>query len=134
MTIASVVSGKTYTGMGAAFVYMLSNGDWSMIGSPLIPTSPGITPKNNLNFGISVALFDNFIVVGCYPQFCGSSTCSTPEVVNVYSLSGTTITYLQTLKPPTSSAYIGFGLSVAINSNYIQVGARFASTLIDLKW
>ena len=124
--LADLISGVQYTHMGSAYIYQYSSGtnSWSQIGGTLQPVS---AKASYLGFGCSAALHNGVAVVGqtsLFQTIC-SSNCPTYESVQVYSISGSTVSYTQTLLAPTAS--IGFGMSVAVNDNYILVGAPNAS-------
>ncbi len=50
------------------------------------------------------------------------------EAAQIYTVSGTTVTFVQTLLATSSgSTNLGYGMSVTVNSNYVQVGAPYSS-------
>ena len=124
--LASVsVNSVSYLRMGAAFVYSYStsSNSWSQIGGQL----QSINADQYLGFGASVALHNGYAVVGQTGKpFCSGASCSTYESVQIYTLNGNTVTFEQTLLPGTAG--IGYGMSVAINDNYVIVGAPYADS------
>jgi hypothetical protein len=118
---------------GAAFVFVRSGTTWTQQ-AYLKPTAVGTTQAGD-EFGYSVAVSGNTVVVGAYPE--DSSTTginSTPDesasgagAAYVFVRSGTTWTQEAYLKPAavgTTQAGDIFGRSVAIDGDTLVVGAH----------
>jgi hypothetical protein len=112
---------------GTAYIFEQNgSGDWTQT------VKLGTTDANTSNFGISVAIHGNYIVVGSGATI--HAAASNNGAVYIYELIngtwGTEVsnetyrTETKRILPSISSHFDNFGTSVAIHGNYIVVGAR----------
>ena len=92
-----------------------------MLTATLLQTLNNPTPLESDNFGNSVAISGNTIVVGAYGDYSGAAGMW--GVGSTYIFDATSGTLLHTLNNPTPARQEYFGSSVAISGNTIAVGA-----------
>ena len=114
----------TNSEQGAVYVYLRSGSSWSLMQT--LTASDGASGDN---FGCSVVLNQNSMIIGAY----GKNAAAGNDVgaVYVFGRVGSLWTETQKLTPNDGQANSRFGMSVAINSNTIFVGASHASTPIS---
>ncbi len=101
---------------GSAYVFNATTG-------ALVATLVNPTPASFDNFGYSVAVFGNTVVVGAYSDDTGAS-----ESGSAYVFNATNGALLTTLVNPTPASNDQFGFSVAVSGNTVVVGARLDDT------
>jgi hypothetical protein len=99
------------TDAGTAYIFDATTGN-------LLHTLANPTPAAYDNFGNSVAISGNTVVVGAYKDDTGATDAGAAYIFNA-----TTGNLLRTLANPTPAASNGFGISVAISGNNVVVGA-----------
>ena len=102
--------------LGAVYIFVRSGSDWSLE-KKLIPSDGASSDQ----FGTSVSISGNTLVVGANGDDVGSN--SNQGSAYLFTRSGTTWTQQQKLTASDSAASDGFGVSVAIDSETIIVGA-----------
>ena len=102
---------------GAVYVYLRTGNTWTLM--QILTASDG--SANDL-FGHSVAINQNFLVVGAYKKDAGSNGLDMGAAY-VFLRNGSSWQQTQKLTPNDGQANFMFGTSVAINSNTIFVGA-----------
>lgn len=108
---------------GSAYVLKWTNGTWA-VQQKLYPytTAETYTSWTPLNFGRSVAIFEDWIAVGLpgydYPP-------NTDGLVRLYQREGTTWILRTTLVAPPASGQRKFGSSLAFTKNVLLVGAPY---------
>lgn len=105
------------TDAGSAYVYDIS----SMTPTVPILTLSNPSPAASDNFGISVAVSNNYVVVGANQDDTTSSNAGSAYVYDLSSM--TPANPIATLINPTPATNDTFGTSVAISGTYIVVGA-----------
>jgi hypothetical protein len=114
-----VVGAPAYTSSpGAAYVFTESNGVWTQV-AELTP-SDGV---NGLQFGISVGISGNTVVVGADSALAVNKAAAYVFVKPATGWTNMTQTAKLTSSDPTGGDF--FGDSVAISNNTIAVGARW---------
>ena len=107
---------------GSAYVYDLSSG------TPTTPihtlNDPAATSSDQ--FGYSVSVSGNYVVVGAYQDDTGATDAGSAYVYNLSS--GTPTTPIHTLNNPTPADYDHFGYSISVSGNYVVVGAYMDDT------
>jgi Ca2+-binding RTX toxin-like protein len=107
---------------GSAYVYDISSGVQATIDASII-TLVNPDPTNTDLFGDSVAVYGNYVVVGAYKDDPGAVNGA--GSVYVYDLTdGTPSTVTWTLTNPEIDTQDYFGYDVAIDGNYVIVGAQ----------
>ena len=114
---------------GKAFIYTIALPALTVTGQPVVLTPP----KSRGYFGQSVAISEDYVVVGaprsCDTQDTSSFSCDTHGTAYVYSLTGALI---QELYPTNSNSdYDRFGTDVSVSGDYIAVGAPEDSSMGD---
>jgi VCBS repeat-containing protein len=84
----------------------------------LVATLNNPAPSENDQFGISVAISGNTVVVGSWGEDAGATASGTAYVFNA-----TTGAIIRTLANPSPALEEGFGVSVAVSGNTAVVGA-----------
>src|SRR5205823_3142641 len=97
---------------GSAYVFNATTG-------ALIFTLNDPTPADYDDFGYSVAVTGNTVVVGAVGDDTGVGT----DVGSAYVFNATTGALVTTLNNPTPATYDDFGNSVAVSGNTVAVGA-----------
>ncbi|HVE56209.1 MAG TPA: FG-GAP-like repeat-containing protein, partial [Pyrinomonadaceae bacterium] len=118
MVVGARFDGTTASQAGAAYVFVLSGGNWTQQ-AVLLANDGAVADK----FGYSVAISENTIVVGSYND---DSPLSNAGSAYVYVRSGTTWTFQQKLTASDATADDEFGNAVGIVGETIVVGAHFA--------
>jgi hypothetical protein len=118
MTVGAYQDDMGATNAGSAYVYDVSNG------TPSVPVvslnNPGLLPGDN--FGYSVAISGNLMVVGAY--LLDVTGADQSGAAYVYDLGSSTPTVpLFTLNNPSPAANDGFGNAVSISGMRVVVGA-----------
>ncbi len=118
LTVGAYQDDMGATNSGSAYVYDVSNGTPSV---PLVSlNNPGLLPGDN--FGYSVAVSGNLMVVGAY--LLDANGADQSGAAYVYDLgSGTPTVPLFTLNNPSPAANDGFGNAVSISGVRVVVGA-----------
>src|SRR5690606_11885990 len=114
---------NTLSNAGSVYVYYKSDGVWTFQ-QKLVASDRGAGD----NFGASVAISGDYIVVRAYNEdedAGGSNTLSNAGSAYVFVRSGSTWSQQKKLVASDRAAGDAFGWSVAINGDYIVVGARF---------
>lgn len=106
---------------GATYVYLRTGNTWTLM--QILTASDGGQADY---FGTSVALNQNFLIVGAYKKDAGSNGLDMGAAY-VFTRSGNYWQEQQKLTPNDGQADFRFGTSVAINSNTIFVGAPNAT-------
>src|SRR5205807_2562117 len=96
---------------GSAYVFNATSG-------ALVATLNTPTPASNDDFGVSVAVSGNNVVVGALGDDTGAEDSGSAYVYNA-----TTGALLATLNNPTPASGDDFGVSVAVSGNIVVVGA-----------
>lgn len=104
---------------GTAFVFVLESGSW-LQQSHLIPSWP--FPLNGTNFGWSVAIADGMAVVGA-ANSKGAIDAEESGMAYVYQLNNGIWREIALLSASDANAFDHLGVSVAISSDSILVGA-----------
>ena len=106
-----------FSGQGAVYLYTYNTGtsEWD---ETLLVAS---VPEENQNFGAAVAIDGNVVVIGAPGATVG--TDADAGVAHIYRNISGTWTFEQTLEADIPDAFDQFGLSVAIDGNYIIIGA-----------
>lgn len=107
---------------GAVYVYLRTGSAWTLM--QILTANDGSQADY---FGTSVAINQNFLVVGAYKKDAGSNGVDMGAAY-VFTRSGSFWYQTQKLVPSDGLAGFMFGASVAINSNTIFVGAPNATT------
>jgi FG-GAP repeat len=81
-----------------------------------------VTGQNNDNFGNSVSISGNYIIVGAQLDDVGANT--NQGSATIFQLSGASWVLMQKITDATGSASDYFGSSVSISGNYAIVGAQ----------
>jgi hypothetical protein len=122
----------SYTGGGAIYTYKIDFGGASV--SYLNKITPS-NLKTNMNFGYSVALSNNYLVVGAPSDTATSNGISSTVdfgigsnssgAVYLYKFDGTIFNFEKVIKPPVNNPSISynFGMTLAIHNNTIAIGA-----------
>ena len=108
-----------YTGgyqSGSAYVFDATSG-------ALVATLNNPTPADYDNFGVSVAVSGNIVVVGAYQDDTGAE-----DAGSAYVFDATTGALVATLTNPTPASGDYFGWSVAVSDNTVIIGAFGDST------
>jgi hypothetical protein len=109
----------SYVNVGASYVYeFVGKGSqmWTLV-STIIPFDSGaISPTNDLEFGTSSALTDDWLAVGApfYNDFRG--------VVLIYETAASVFTYYQSIQNPIQTEN-AFGNAVALQGGSLFIGA-----------
>ena len=113
------------TSSGKAYIYNVTTG--ALVHTLTNPTSYGTSAGDR--FGNSVAISDNYAIVGAYRERnSGSYNPALAGFGKAYIYNVTTGALLHTLDNPTPGSYEDyFGQSVAISGNYAIVGAHYES-------
>ncbi len=106
----------TGNAIGAVFVYHWDGSQWTQQ-NKLTLSNPGYS----LNFGESVAISGDYIVVGCTGH---RSNGELSGAAYVYYRSGTSWNYQAILQPSSVQPYDYFGGHVDISGDYVIVGAQ----------
>jgi len=101
---------------GSVYIFDASTGN-------LLRTLVNPTPANGDNFGYSVAVSGNTVVVGAYRDDTGALNAG-----SAYVFDASTGTLLSTLANPTPEVDDQFGVSVAVSGSRVVVGANFDDT------
>ncbi|WP_442506614.1 hypothetical protein SH528x_005468 [Novipirellula sp. SH528] len=101
---------------GSAYVFNATTG-------ALLTTLANPTPSSGDNFGYSVAVSGNTVVVGAFLDDTGSSDSG-----SAYLFNATTGALLATLDNPTPASGDNFGYNVAVSGNTVVVGAQYDDT------
>lgn len=106
---------------GSVYVYDLSSA------TPTTPLAKIDNPSPDAfdQFGISVAVSGNYLVVGANQDDTVNADSGSAYV---YDLSGPTPTLFATLHSPAAAIFDYFGSSVAVSGNYVVVGAFLDDT------
>ena len=118
MVVGARFDGTTASQAGAAFVYVLSGTTWTQ--QAILLAGDGAVADN---FGYSVAINENTIVVGAFND---DSPLSNAGSAYVFVRSGTTWTFQQKLTGSDSTADDQFGSAVGIIGEVAVVGANHA--------
>ena len=105
---------------GAAYVFVRSNGIWTQQ-----QKLTGNNTGDSDNFGTSVAIDGNTIVIGARFEAGTNNTSADSGAAYVFSRTGTTWTQDAYLKASNAGALDEFGTAVAVSGNRIAVGAPF---------
>ncbi len=115
---------------GAAYIFERNNGVWGYV-KKITPPATNNDRGFNDQFGNSVAISGNYIIVGAYQQnwdSAGGNYKSTAGAAYVWEKRNGTWGYAKKLTPPNvDSARVGadfFGTVTAISENYSVIGAR----------
>lgn len=101
---------ETYTSQGSVYIYNLTGTQIAKI--------VAFTPSTSSNFGVSVGIANDKIIVGANFDDVGAN--SNQGAAYIYDLNGT---YINKITSPDGLTNDYFGTSVAIGSNRIVVGA-----------
>jgi hypothetical protein len=118
LVVGARFDGTTASQAGAAYVYVLSGGNWTQQAVLLAPDG-ALADK----FGYSVAISENTIIVGAYND---DSPLSNAGSAYVFIRSGTFWTFQQKLTASDAAADDQFGIAVAISGPTAFVGANFS--------
>ncbi|KAJ5076250.1 hypothetical protein M0811_06529 [Anaeramoeba ignava] len=109
------------SGQGAVYIFQNNGTNWNQM--QILTASDG---KAGDNFGNSLAIQDSILVIGAY--YSNVSTNHSQGKVYVFQNNGTNWIESQILTASDGSSGDWFGKSVAINGNYIAIGAQNANT------
>ena len=118
MVVGAQFDGTTASQAGAAYVFVLNNGNWTQQ-AVLLANDGAVADK----FGESVAISGNTIVVGAFQDDTGFANGGSAYV---FTRSGTTWTFQQKLTPALMAANDEFGNDVGITGDSIIVGSHLA--------
>jgi len=110
----------SYTGAGAVYVFTRSGGVWSLEQR----LTAGTAEQNSAEFGCSVALDGDSLVVGARLENVGTNLTTDGGAAHVFTRSGTTWTRQKLLTAGGDiEASAEFGVAVAIDGDTVLVGA-----------
>jgi hypothetical protein len=112
----TVVIGAPYDNTGSGVVYLFD----STTGDPLPPAIFNPTPADNDEFGASVALVGNDILVGAPGDDAGAQNAGV-----VHSFDGSSHNFLRSFQKPAPVADDRFGTSVAAMGDNVLVGVPY---------
>jgi hypothetical protein len=101
---------------GSTSIYRYNGSNWVLMQKLTDPAGAG-----NDNFGISVSISGNYIIVGAYLDNVNANTDQ--GSASIYQYNGSTWVLMQQLTDATGAATDYFGISVSISGNYAIVGA-----------
>jgi hypothetical protein len=116
LLIAAVFDNTGASDAGSAYLFDLTTGN-------LLQTFNNPTPEQSDQFGESVAISGNYVLIGAYADNTSASTAG-----SAYLFDLTTGNLLQTFNNPTPEVGDVFGISVAISGNNVLIGALFDNT------
>jgi hypothetical protein len=117
IVVGSPFKDASGTNSGKAYVFVRSGTTWSQQGTGLVPSDPSA----NDEFGNSVAIYDNTVVIAARSKDASGTDSGKAYV---YVRSGTTWSQQAVLLPNDPSANDFFGYSVSIYDNTIIIGAN----------
>jgi len=101
---------------GSAYLFDATTGN-------LLQTINNPTPENDDNFGFSVSVSGNNVLVGAHRDETGATNAG-----SAYLFDATTGNLLQTFNNPTPASFDNFGFSVSVSGNNVLVGAPLDGT------
>ncbi|MEO6230685.1 MAG: FG-GAP repeat protein [Ferruginibacter sp.] len=116
---APVLASNGTRNVGAVFIYRLVNNVWQYLTKLTPPVS-----NQDCNFGISVSLKGNFLVVGAPHEKNGPDTSG---AAYFYTFNGTSWALTQTVFGPGGNTFFGASVAISSSGNYAAVGEQFSN-------